>query len=247
MKYFLKNIAQNSLPRTIIFIVLGVAMWIPTLLSGNGVVMVVATMVLVATNAIVMSRMFCRLGVTNLPSVFVMTTYWVTMSSIPLLHACWQAQVVAMGVMVAYNVLLQTTYQTPPVEQAFVSTLIICGVSLLLPEAIWLIVLIWGFFIFRRVITWRVWVASMLAIAAFAIYMAVAYFLGWTEVPWADMWNMAHWPIWMAVGMSVVVTLINLLPLQWATMPSGVIYLLGVIGAVTYGTWSQIMRILEIL
>ena len=247
MKYFLKNIAQNSLPRTIIFIVLGVAMWIPTLLSGNGVVMVVATMVLVATNAIVMSRMFCRLGVTNLPSVFVMTTYWVMMSSIPVLHACWQAQVVAMGVMVAYNVLLQTTYQTPPVEQAFVSTLIICGVSLLLPEAIWLIVLIWGFFIFRRVITWRVWVASMLAIAAFALYMAVAYFLGWTEVPWADMWNMAHWPIWMAVGMSVVVTLINLLPLQWATMASGVIYLLGVIGAVTYGTWSQIMRILEIL
>lgn len=247
MKYFLKNIAQNSLPRTIIFIVLGMAMWIPTLLSGNGVVMVVATMVLVATNAIVMSRMFCRLGVTNLPSVFVMTTYWVTMSSIPVLHACWQAQVVAMGVMVAYNVLLQTTYQTPPVEQAFVSTLTICGVSLLLPEAIWLIVLIWGFFIFRRVITWRVWVASMLAIAAFALYMAVAYFLGWTEVPWADMWNMAHWPIWMAIGMSVVVTLINLLPLQWATMASGVIYLLGVIGAVTYGTWSQIMRILEIL
>lgn len=247
MKYFLKNIAQNSLPRTIIFIVLGVAMWIPTLLSGNGVVMVVATMVLVATNAIVMSRMFCRLGVTNLPSVLVMTTYWVTMSSIPLLHACWQAQVVAMGVMVAYNVLLQTTYQTPPVEQAFVSTLIICGVSMLLPEAIWLIMLIWGFFIFRRVITWRVWVASMLAIAAFALYMAVAYYLGWTEVPWADMWNMAHWPIWMAVGMSVVVTLINLLPLQWATMASGVIYLLGVIGAITYGTWSQIMRILEMI
>jgi hypothetical protein len=61
------------------------------------------------------------------------------------------------------------------------------------------------------------------------------------------MWNMAHWPIWMAVGMSVVVTLINLLPLQWATMASGVIYLLGVIGAVTYGTWSQIMRILEMI
>ena len=247
MKYFLRNIAQKSPLRTGILLVLGGLMWIPTLLSGNGVVMVVATMVLVATNAIVMSRMFCRLGVTNLPSVFVMTTYWVTMSSIPLLHACWQAQVVAMGVMVAYNVLLQTTYQTPPVEQAFVSTLTICGVSLLLPEAIWLIVLIWGFFIFRRVITWRVWVASMLAIAAFALYMAVAYFLGWTEVPWANMWNMAHWPIWMAVGMSVVVTLINLLPLQWATMTSGVIYLLGVIGAITYGTWSQIMRILEMI
>ena len=247
MKYFLRNIAQKSPLRTGILLVLGGLMWIPTLLSGNGVLAVVATLVLVATNAIVMARMFCRLGVTNLPSIFVITTYWIAMSSIPVLHACWQAQVVAMGVMLAYNVLLQTTYQTPPVEQAFVSTLIVCGISLLLPEAIWLIGLVWGFFIFRRVITWRVWIASMLAIATFALYMAVAYYLGWSGVPWADMWNIAHWPVWMAVGMSVVVTLINLLPLQWATMASGVIYLLGVIGAVTYGTWSQIMRILEIL
>ena len=169
------------------------------------------------------------------------------MSSIPVLHACWQAQVVAMGVMVAYNVLLQTTYQKPPVEQAFVSTLIVCGISLLLPEAIWLIGLVWGFFIFRRVITWRVWMASVLAIATFALYMAVAYYLGWSGVPWADMWNIAHWPIWMAVGMSVVVTLINLLPLQWASVTSGVIYILGVIGAIVYGGWIQIISILEMI
>ena len=222
-------------------------MWIPTLLSGNGVLAVVATLVLVATNAIVMARMFCRLGVTNLPSIFVITTYWIAMSSIPLLHACWQAQVVAMGVMLAYNILLQTTYQTPPVEQAFVSTLIVCGISLLLPEAIWLIGLVWGFFIFRRVITWRVWMASVLAIATFALYMAVAYYLGWSGVPWADMWNIAHWPVWITLGITIIITFINLLPLQWASVTSGVIYILGVIGAVVYGGWIQIISILEMI
>ena len=62
--------------RTILFIVLGTAMWIPNLLDGNGVVSEVVTLVLVGINALIMMNLFCRIRVTNLPSAFVGATYW---------------------------------------------------------------------------------------------------------------------------------------------------------------------------
>lgn len=240
MKYFLKNIAQNSLPRTIIFIVLGVAMWIPTLLSGNGVVTVVATMVLVGINAIVMMTLFRKLKVMNLPSAFVGTTYWVVISSISMLHGCWQGQVVATGIMTAYCILQTINYQVVPVEQSFVSSLIIAATSIILPESIVLIALLWGVLIFRGVMSIKVWLASLIGIATVAIYIVIAYLFGMIEMPFSDIFSTSHWQIWIAIGIMIITFIVNLLPFRFPSVLSGVIYILTICCALGYGIWNHV-------
>ena len=94
LKYLLKNIAQSSLPRTIVLIVLGWLAWIPSLLSSNEVVTVAVTMGLTLINSLLYTRLFYKSGETNLPSSFVLATFWFAMSTVAWIHTTWQAQMV---------------------------------------------------------------------------------------------------------------------------------------------------------
>ena len=226
MKYFLKNIAQDSMLRTIILIVLGVAMWVPSFFEQAYLIPKIVTLLLTITNALLITQSFYRGRETNLPSPFVGSTYWLAMSAIPALHTYWQAQLVIMGMLLAILTLLRTDFHHEATEEAFLSTLICCFFAPLQSTIMTGIFLIWGYLIFKGLITWRVWFASLIAIAVRVILMAVLHFLGWLEWLWLE--NIPHLAAWQwltFIGVFLVTALLLLLPLRKPSTASGTIYL----------------------
>lgn len=226
MRYFLKNIAQDSMLRTIILIVLGVAIWVPSFFEQEYLIPKIVTLLLTITNALLITQCFYRGRETNLPSPFVGSTYWFAMSAIPALHTCWQTQFVIMGMLLAILTLLRTDYHHEATEEAFLSTLICCFFAPLQSTIMTGILLIWGYLIFKGLMTWRVWFASLIAIAVRIILMTVLHFLGWLEWLWLE--NIPHLSAWQWLtfsGVFLLTALLLLLPMRKPSTASGIIYL----------------------
>ena len=227
MRYFLKNIAQDSMLRTILLIVLGMAMWVPSFFEQEYLIPKVVTLLITITNALLITQCFYRGRETNLPSPFVGSTYWLAMSAIPALHTCWQTQFVIMGMLLAILTLLRTDYHHESTEEAFLSTLICCFFAPLPVTILTGILLIWGYLIFKGLMTWRVWFASLIAIAVRVILMAVLHFFGWLEWLWME--NIPHLTAWQWLifcGIFLLTALLLLLPLRKPSVASGTIYLI---------------------
>ena len=213
--------------RTILLIVLGVAMWVPSFFEQEYLIPKVVTLLITITNALLITQCFYRGRETNLPSPFVGSTYWLAMSAIPALHTCWQTQFVIMGMLLAILTLLRTDYHHESTEEAFLSTLICCFFAPLQSTIMTGILLIWGYLIFKGLMTWRVWFASLIAIAVRVILMAVLHFFGWLEWLWME--NIPHltarqWLIFC--GIFLLTALLLLLPLRKPSVASGTIYLI---------------------
>lgn len=226
MRYFLKNIAQDNMLRTILLIVLGVAMWVPSFFEQEYLIPKIVTLLITITNALLITQCFYRGRETNLPSPFIGSTYWLAMSAIPALHTYWQAQLVITGVLLAVLTLLRTDFHHESTEEAFLSTLICCFFAPLPVAILTGILLIWGYLIFKGLMTWRVWFASLIAIAVRVILMAVLHFFGWLEWLWME--NIPHLTAWQwltFIGVFLVTALLLLLPLRKPSVASGTIYL----------------------
>ena len=212
--------------RTIILIVLGVAIWVPSFFEQEYLIPKVVTLLLTITNALLITQCFYRGRETNLPSPFVGSTYWFAMSAIPALHTCWQTQFVIMGMLLAILTLLRTDYHHEATEEAFLSTLICCFFAPLQSTIMTGILLIWGYLIFKGLMTWRVWFASLIAIAVRIILMTVLHFLGWLEWLWLE--NIPHLTAWQWLtfsGVFLLTALLLLLPMRKPSTASGIIYL----------------------
>ena len=81
-------------------------------------------------NTLLTTQYFYRAGLTSLPSPFVATSTWFGLSVLPLLHTCWQAQLLLLGVLLVGLILLKMDYQHEATEEAFLSTLICCIVAI---------------------------------------------------------------------------------------------------------------------
>ena len=212
--------------RTIILIVLGVAMWVPSFFEQAYLIPKIVTLLLTITNALLITQSFYRGRETNLPSPFVGSTYWLAMSAIPALHTYWQAQLVIMGMLLAILTLLRTDFHHEATEEAFLSTLICCFFAPLQSTIMTGVFMIWGYLIFKGLMTWRVWFASLIAIAVRVILMAVLHYLGWLEWLWME--NIPHLAAWQwltFIGVFLVTALLLLLPLRKPSTASGTIYL----------------------
>ena len=212
--------------RTIILIVLGVAMWVPSFFEQEYLIPKIVTLLLTIINALLITQCFYRGRETNLPSPFVGSTYWLAMSAIPALHTYWQAQLVIMGMLLAILTLLRTDFHHEATEEAFLSTLICCFFAPLQSTIMTGVFMIWGYLIFKGLMTWRVWFASLIAIAVRVILMTVLHFLGWLEWLWLE--NIPHLAAWQwltFIGVFLVSALLLLLPLRKPSTASGTIYL----------------------
>ena len=226
MRYFLKNISQDSMLRTILLIVLGLTIWVPSFTAQEYLIPKVVTLLLTITNALLITHCCYRGRETNLPSPFVGSTYWLAMSAIPALHTCWQTQLVIMGMLLAILTLLRTDFHHEATEEAFLATLICCFFAPLPVAILTGILLIWGYLIFKGLMTWRVWFASLIAIAVRVILMLSLHYLGWLEWLWLE--NIPHLTAWQWLifgGVFSLTALLLLLPLRKPSTASGSIYL----------------------
>ena len=225
MRYFLKNIAQDSMLRTIILIVLGVAMWVPSFLWQENTAWLITTLIFAIFNTIFSTQYFYKSGITSLPSPFVAASAWFGLSAIPALHTCWQAQLVIMGMLLACLVLLKMDYQHEATEEAFTTTLICCVVAVTPSIFFTSIIMLWGYLIAKRQMTWRVWIASLIAIAIRIIWMAVLHYMGWLETIWMENIPQLSGLQWLLFGVVFLLSLLAAyLPLKRPSVGSGVFY-----------------------
>lgn len=245
MKYFLRNIAQNSPLRTGVLLVLGGLMWVPSILCSEAVGVGWVTLGLTLINSLLWTRYFYKGGLTNLPSHFILSTSWFVMSAVPMLHSAWQAHLVILGVLSALLVLQKKTFQQEATEEAFLATLICCMLAPLQSIMITGVLMIWGYLLIKGYMSWRVWIASLMAIAVRVILMVVLHYMGWMEWMWLE--NIPHltWQMWAVFGgVFVGMGAAMLLPIQKPSVASGTTYVLIIAGLTILGMlWnSQILQ-----
>lgn len=188
-------------------------------------------------NTLLTTQYFYRAGLTSLPSPFVATSTWFGLSVLPLLHTCWQAQLLLLGVLLVGLILLKMDYQHEATEEAFLSTLICCIVAIAPTIFFTGIMILWGYLIAKRQMTWRVWLASLIAIALrFFVAFGLRY-MGWLEWLWIE--NLPHlaWQEWLiAIGIAIATFAAVLLPMRKASVGTGLFYLIYLIALLTAGS-----------
>ena len=211
-------------------------MWIPSLLISPSLVSVLITLGLTLTNSLLVMQFFYRSRITSLPSGFVASTWWITLSAIPMLHTCWQAQLVIAGLVLALIVLQKMDFHHEPTEEVFLATLLCCIVAVV-PSIFYSgIMMLWGYLIAKQQMTWRVWFASLIAIAIRVIVMLVLHYMGWLEVIWMENIPRLTWMEWAVFGgVWVASFLAILLPIRRPSMASGIYHMAYIILSLTIG------------
>ena len=212
-------------------------MWIPSFIRQEIIILVTVTWVLTIMNTLLTTQYFYRAGLTSLPSPFVATSTWFGLSVLPLLHTCWQAQLLLLGVLLVGLILLKMDYQHEATEEAFLSTLICCIVAIAPTIFFTGIMILWGYLIAKRQMTWRVWMASLIAIALrFFVAFGLRY-MGWLEWMWIENLPRLAWQEWL-IGIGIVVTTFAaiILPMRKASVGTGLFYLIYLIALLAAGT-----------
>ena len=242
MKYFLKNIAQDSLIRTLILVLIGLCLWIVSLWKGVTFAYMGAGIVLTLINSLLAIQTVYRVGWTNLPSGFVLSSVWMVLSALSVWQLCWQVHVTAMMLFIAILVFSKMNVQQEPTEQAYALTLMCLIVSPQLSVMITCILYVLGYLLARSHFTWRVLVAILLAVATYVLYAAIFRYLGWLEFLWLE--NLPHlsWQWWwLGGGVYLLTWLMLYLPITKPSTLSGAIYIIGILGAIAAGIVRIIM------
>ena len=236
MNYFLRNIAQNGLMRTITLVLIGLCLWIVSLWRGVSFGHMGVGVVLVLINSLLATQTVYRVGWTNLPSGFVVSTIWVILSAFSVWHLCWQIHVVAMMFFIAILVFSKMNIQQEATEQAYILTLMCLVVSPHLSVMVTCILYVLGYLLVRSHFTWRVLVAILLAIATYVLYSAIFRYLGWLDFLWMENLPKLPWQWWLLGGGVYMLSWLMLyLPITKPSITSGILYIIGIIGTITGG------------
>ena len=242
MKYFLKNIAQDSLIRTLVLVLIGLCLWIVSLWKGMGLAHMGVGIVLALINSLLAIQTVYRVGWTNLPSGFVLSSVWMVLSALSVWQLCWQVHVTAMMFFIAILVFSKMNLQQEATEQAYALTLMCLIVSPHWIVMIACILYVLGYLLSRSHFTWRVLVAIVLAVATYVLYAAIFRYLGWLEFLWLE--NLPHlsWQWWLlGGGVYLLIWLMLYLPITKPSTLSGIIYIIGILGAIAAGIVRIIM------
>lgn len=242
MKYFLKNIAQDSLIRTLVLVLIGLCLWIVSLWKGMSLAHMGVGIVLALINSLLAIQTVYRVGWTNLPSGFVLSSVWMVLSALSVWQLCWQVHVTAMMFFIAILVFSKMNLQQEATEQAYALTLMCLIVSPHWIVMIACILYVLGYLLVRSHFTWRVLVAIVLAVATYVLYAAIFRYLGWLEFLWLE--NLPHlsWQWWLlGGGVYLLIWLMLYLPITKPSTLSGTIYIIGILGSVIAGILRIIM------
>lgn len=246
MYYYFRNIAQNSLVRTIFLVLIGLAMWVLALINStyDGPTLLIGC-ILVTINSLLAMQYAHRIGWTNLPSGQLAATLWMALSAFTAFQPNWQIHIVVLELLVAGWIVSRVGVQTQATEQTFLITLICCIVS---PKFViigigvaYLLVAL----MFRSRVTWRVIMAAVIALAVYALYAMIIRYLGWADSLWKE--NIPTLPmIWWVIGggIYIITWLLLYLTLNRPSVFNGVLYAIYIvlIAALGIGCNSQLLN-----
>ena len=198
--------------------------------------------VLALINSLLAIQTVYRVGWTNLPSGFVLSSVWMVLSALSVWQLCWQVHVTAMMFFIAILVFSRMNLQQEATEQAYALTLMCLIVSPHWIVMIACILYVLGYLLVRSHFTWRVLVAILLAVATYVLYAAIFRYLGWLEFLWLE--NLPHlsWQWWLLGGGAyLLIWLMLYLPITKPSTLSGIIYIIGILGAIAAGIVRIVM------
>lgn len=171
----LKYVSQLGTPTAILLSGVAVAAWVMEMMAPDApVARLVATLLLVLLNGLCLMRLLYHSGIThymeNLPVVLYL---WINTVFSPM-HALWQSQIAILLLMVVVLFLHESYHDTSSQEKTMLGTLLILISSLFLHEFVWLIPIFWGALVYQQALTVRSFMASLIAIAFFSFYYAIA-------------------------------------------------------------------------
>ena len=223
-------------------VLIGLCLWIVSLWKGMSLAHMGVGIVLALINSLLAIQTVYRVGWTNLPSGFVLSSVWMVLSALSVWQLCWQVHVTAMMLYIAILVFSKMNLQQEATEQAYALTLMCLIVSPQLSVMITCILYVLGYLLARSHFTWRVLVAILLAVATYVLYAAIFRYLGWLEFLWLE--NLPHlsWQWWLLGGGVYLLTWLMLyLPITKPSTLSGAIYIIGILGAIAAGIVRIVM------
>lgn len=223
-------------------VLIGLCLWIVSLWKGVSLAHMGVGIVLALINSLLATQTAYRVGWTNLPSGFVLSSVWMVLSALSVWQLCWQVHVTAMMLFIAILVFSKMNVQQEPTEQAYALTLMCLIVSPQLSVMITCILYVLGYLLARSHFTWRVLVAILLAVATYVLYAAIFRYLSWLEFLWLE--NLPHlsWQWWwLGGGVYLLTWLMLYLPISKPSTLSGAIYIIGILGAIAAGIVRIIM------
>lgn len=181
MNTYLKYITQLGTLSAVVLTVLALLMWIPDFShADNNYGVIVATLGLTILNGLGLTLLFYESGVTRFLQALPFILYLVVFSSFHGFHTYWQAQLAILLLQPTILFLQHSHLNAKSQETAFISSIFLLVASLFLPAVVWFIPLYWVGLIYQQAFSIRTFLASVLAIAVFAIYYAIAYyFVDW--------------------------------------------------------------------
>ena len=217
-------------------VLIGLCLWIVSLWKGVSLAHMGVGIVLALINSLLATQTAYRVGWTNLPSGFVLSSVWMVLSALSVWQLCWQVHVTAMMLFIAVLVFSKMNVQQEPTEQAYALTLMCLIVSPQLSVMITCILYVLGYLLARSHFTWRVLVAILLAVATYVLYAAIFRYLGWLEFLWLENLPELPWQWWLLGGGVYLLTWLMLyLPITKPSTLSGAIYIIGILGAIAAG------------
>ena len=188
-------------------------MWVPAFMEAGAdteaLTSLSVTLGLTVMNGVLLTLFCYHVSLTRYRIGLPMFLYLLVVSSCPATYMCWRGQVLVTVLFALLLVVLGMRNDPEAVEGAFLSTLLLCGASLLVPETALLVPMLWVVYIVLRALSLRVWLASWAAVGVFAVWTAVIIWLLRLPNPYAGL--EAEWAVgsrtalqWVGTGMETV-------------------------------------------
>ena len=112
-----------------LFVLIGLLVWICRLVTLDSLTAGFWTMALTLVNSLLITRYVSKVGWTNLPSAFVVSTVWMLLSVLSMWQLCWQVHLVVLMFTIVGVVLVRMNIQEEAREQAYGLALLCCILS----------------------------------------------------------------------------------------------------------------------
>ena len=145
------------------------------------------TFALMLVNAYSVFFMMRTTGVVRYRDGLPFFLYLLTTTAFPAIHNRWQLQAAVVLTMILVQILHRAYREEDTARDCFLTTALALIASLFEPVAIVIVPLIWLAYIFLRAMHLRTILASLIAIVLFALYLALAMYIGDLDCPYRNL------------------------------------------------------------
>ena len=126
-------------------------------------------------------------GVVRYRDLLPVFLYLITTTAFPAIHTRWHLQAAVALLMILVQILHRAYREEDTARDCFLATALALIASLFEPVAIVIVPLIWLAYIFLRAMHLRTILASLIAIVLFALYLALAMYIGDLDCPYRNL------------------------------------------------------------